>query len=168
MKEEWRNHPNWDIEVSDYGRIRKNGKVAKLSKRGDGYLVVSVGGRGMPILRVHRLVLEVFTGPCPDGLEARHLDGNSLNNKHTNLRWGTRKEQIMDQKKHGTFSRPPCTRGVDNPSYRYTDGELIGAIELVKRGLSQREVSRRTGISRTHIRRFMNGTRSDRPVGGVA
>lgn len=40
---------------------------------------------------VHILVAEAFLGPRPGGMEeCRHLDGDKLNNRADNLRWGTR------------------------------------------------------------------------------
>lgn len=51
---------------------------------------------------LHRLVAEAFYGPAPQGLEARHLDGNRTHNAAVNLRWGTRKQNMRDKDKHGT------------------------------------------------------------------
>ena len=48
---------------------------------------------------IHRLVLESFVGPCPDGMETRHLDGNRENNHFQNLCWGTHSENMKDWKK---------------------------------------------------------------------
>jgi hypothetical protein len=63
-----------------------------------GYLNVNVSGTHRP---VHALVLEAFVGPCPDGLECRHLDGDPKNNRRKNLCWGTRQENMNDRVKHG-------------------------------------------------------------------
>src|SRR5215471_1608313 len=41
---------------------------------------------------VHRLILEAFVGPCPKGMEARHLNGDRQDNRLVNLAWGTRLE----------------------------------------------------------------------------
>lgn len=61
---------------------------------------------------VHHLVLEAFVGPCPEGLEALHGDGNPTNNDVGNLRWGTRQENVDDMMRHGThftpFAKPPA------------------------------------------------------------
>src|SRR5262245_43976187 len=38
---------------------------------------------------VHRLILEAFVGPCPDGYVACHNDGTRSNNRPENLRWDT-------------------------------------------------------------------------------
>lgn len=51
---------------------------------------------------VHRLVLEAFIGPCPDGMEACHNDGNGSNNNLSNLRWDTRIANAQDMVSHGT------------------------------------------------------------------
>jgi hypothetical protein len=43
-----------------------------------------------------------FQGPCPNGLEVRHLDGNRTNPKLNNLKYGTRIENMQDAILHGT------------------------------------------------------------------
>jgi hypothetical protein len=53
---------------------------------------------------VHRLVLEAFVGPCPEGMECCHYDGNPLNNHLGNLRWDTHKNNEADKRRHGTLS----------------------------------------------------------------
>ena len=54
--------------------------------------------------RVHRLVLETFIGPCPEGKEACHNNGNRLDNRLSNLRWDTRSNNIRDAVRQGTHS----------------------------------------------------------------
>lgn len=39
---------------------------------------------------IHRLVLETFVGPCPDGMEACHSNDIKHDNRLENLHWGTR------------------------------------------------------------------------------
>lgn len=56
---------------------------------------------------VHRLVLEAFVGPCPDGLQACHGDGDKCNNRLSNLRWDTPKANMDDMKRHGTYRHGP-------------------------------------------------------------
>lgn len=45
-------------------------------------------------LKVHQLVCEAFHGAPKDGQEVLHVDENGLNNAASNLRWGTRKENL--------------------------------------------------------------------------
>lgn len=54
-------------------------------------------------LLISRLVLLTFVGPCPKGMECCHWDGNPFNNKINNLRWGTRRSNIQDAFRHGTW-----------------------------------------------------------------
>ena len=45
--------------------------------------------------RVHRLICEAFNGEPPfDDAVVMHLDENSRNNKPSNLKWGTQKENL--------------------------------------------------------------------------
>lgn len=54
------------------------------------------------LLKISRLVLTTFVGPCPDGMECRHMDGNPKNNRLDNLCWGTHRENIQDRTRAGT------------------------------------------------------------------
>lgn len=72
--------------------------------RKDGYQRVCLRKEGKAYdFLVHRLVLETFIGPCPDGMECLHMDGNKQNNSLDNLRWGTREENVQDSIRHGVF-----------------------------------------------------------------
>lgn len=73
--------------------------------RPKGYHVISLCSiNGQKRIRmVHILVLEAFIGPCPEGLQCRHLDGNPANNHVTNLKWGTSIENANDKLMHGTY-----------------------------------------------------------------
>lgn len=45
--------------------------------------------------KVHRLVCEAFHGPAPfEGAVVMHKDEDGGNNRHTNLAWGTQKENL--------------------------------------------------------------------------
>jgi HNH endonuclease len=45
--------------------------------------------------KVHRLVAEAFLGPPPfDGAVVMHIDENAANNRPSNLRWGSQKENL--------------------------------------------------------------------------
>ena len=53
----------------------------------------------------HRLVARHYLGPCPDGMEVRHLCGRGHEGCVTasHLRYGTRSENIHDAIRHGTY-----------------------------------------------------------------
>lgn len=79
-------------------RLTARWKPMKLSPGSKGYLRVNLTpvGERYRTFRVHRLVLEVFVGPCPDGMECRHLNGAKTDNRLTNLAWGTPAENVGD------------------------------------------------------------------------
>ena len=45
---------------------------------------------------IHTLVLVAFSGPRPDRYECHHLNGNKLDNRIDNLKWGTKRRNILD------------------------------------------------------------------------
>lgn len=107
-------------EVSNQGRLRSidrisvrfdgvprrlKGRLLHPSATPLGYLSASGWEHGEPFrLRVHVCVLEAFVGPCPEGMETRHLNGNPSDNRLDNLCWGTPKENGEDRIRHGTNS----------------------------------------------------------------
>lgn len=70
---------------------------------------------------VHRLVCEAFHGPASSSiLHAAHWDGNPENNKSSNVRWATPKENVGDdRRRHG---RTPT--GVKNPTAVLTERQV--------------------------------------------
>ncbi len=85
------------------GHVLK-GKWLKPGKTKDGYLFIILTKDFQQYAhRIHRLILETYVGPCPAGMECRHLDGNSTNNQLGNLKWGTPKENHQDSIQHRTY-----------------------------------------------------------------
>ena len=117
-------------EVSNYGNIRtyhqpRNKKVntsppyiKEQTVDKDGYKRVSLykttnNKKYNTVKGVHQLVLESFIGPCPDGKESSHLDGDPTNNNLNNLIWETHIENNKRRKKHGTWYKT----GEEHPNY---------------------------------------------------
>lgn len=103
-------------EVSDLGRVRSPRKVLLPHVGRNGYLTVGLSKQGWQrTLRVHRLVLEAFVGPCPQGMEClHHPDPDKANNSLGNLRWGTRAENMEHQQADGSHyntEKTHCLRG---------------------------------------------------------
>ncbi len=93
--------PNFSGYVVDKsGNIysRNSGKILKPYIK-KGYPTVGLYRNNIKYNRkIHRLMLETFRGKCPDGMESCHNNGNKLDNKLTNLRWDTHKNNCSDRK----------------------------------------------------------------------
>jgi hypothetical protein len=101
---------------------------------------------------VHRLVLLAFVGPCPEGMETRHLDGNPANNRLENLRYGTSCENAQDRIRHGRA--PRGSRG----NAKLTEDGVREALWLFENVTQNRaEIARRLRVGRETIRRLLNG-----------
>lgn len=132
MTDQWRPIAGYEgmYEVSDDGRVRgyrrvvgaANGKTKVIQPKPltltplkSGHLSVEVHrGNIRKRFLVHRLVLEAFIGPCPDGFEGCHRNGVSSDNRIQNLYWGTRSDNMHDAVRHGTHHwarRTECERG---------------------------------------------------------
>lgn len=89
-------------KVSNLGRVKSvrilDGCITKY-----GYHRVNLYNKNNVF--IHVLVCTAFHGPKPSSKhEVCHRDGNKLNNKASNLRWGTRKENIEDSVRLGTLA----------------------------------------------------------------
>lgn len=132
MSEEWRSVVGYEglFEVSDAGRVRSVDRVVNRQYRDGRVSLLPVEGKLLPLsphpktghlsaylqrpnrqyvrVLVHRAVLEAFVGPCPEGKEGCHRDGDVRNDAASNLYWGTRpahpraeflsKESFFDEK----------------------------------------------------------------------
>jgi uncharacterized protein (DUF433 family) len=109
--EEWRAVPDFEdrYEVSNLGRVksfaRRRERILKATPC-CGYLQVGLSEDGqVTYKKVHALVLTAFVGPCPEGMESRHLNGDRQDNRLINLCWGTKLENAADKHRHGTMAR---------------------------------------------------------------
>lgn len=123
--ETWRRVPGiTGYLVSDAGRVmstrREQVRILRPGRLRKGYLGVNLGRS----YRVHRLVLEAFVGPCPEGQEARHLNGDPADNRLENLAWGTSSENKADMiamGRHNQASKTVCPAGHKFAVHGYRD-----------------------------------------------
>lgn len=128
MAEEWRDIPGYEglYQASTAGRIRsldrdseqgfRRGVVLSMRPHPNGgHLQVGLSKQGRnTTFKVHRLVLATFVGPCPEGMEGCHNNGDVNDNSLENLRWDTRLANIHDSIRHGTHNSlgiTHCKRG---------------------------------------------------------
>lgn len=133
MKKEeiWKDIPGYEslYQVSDAGRVRSldrkitdkrgiqqsfAGKIMKGTKSRI-YLTVVLRNNGFrQTYTIHELVMSAFVGKRPEKNDVCHSDGNSMNNQLQNLRYDTRRNNILDSVKHGTHpqaARMDCPYG---------------------------------------------------------
>lgn len=118
-KEKWKDVPGYEkyYEASTFGRVNQKidilyafwnrGIRKKLYKKGiiDPLFLPSCGYFNIclrtedkrEVFKLHIVILTTFAGPCPEGMECRHLDDNKANNKKSNLKWGTHNQNVADQ-----------------------------------------------------------------------
>lgn len=153
-------------------RIYANGEIwgpsgTRLSRRPNdkGYLTFSgprVRPRSQKCYRVHVVVCRAFHGEKPfPAAVARHLDGDRKNNGAWNLCWGTHKENADDRDRHG---RTPY--GMDNTAAKLTDRQVAEIrAEYAGGVLTQLEIAKQYGVSRSLVGQIARGEIRQRPVG---
>lgn len=101
---------------------------------------------------IHRAVLEAFIGPCPEGMECRHLDRDKYNNRLPNLCWGTSKENGEDQVRHGVSKNPAKAHHHEHHPLAKIDRDKSAAIQrLLASGMSQMQIASRFGVVQSVI-----------------
>jgi len=149
--ETWKQVPNFpSYEVSDLGRVRswktKKPRYLKPSKSGGCYFVILCSNGNRYFKRVHRLVLIAFVGLPPEGYECGHRDGNPSNNRISNLRWITHKENMVDRDIHGT-----TPKGGKNGNSKLTESEVRLIRNKLSDGLKQETLAKMFNISQPMI-----------------
>ncbi|MGE0652015.1 MAG: NUMOD4 motif-containing HNH endonuclease [Alphaproteobacteria bacterium] len=167
-----------DYEISDLGRLRTWRRKSRVwrsprSARRDEPIVTpgsaTAGGYRAFILRrpgetkphrrlAHRLVAFAFLGPPPSAAhtDVAHSDGNPSNNRVSNLRWATHRDNQMDMRRHGTMMD-----GEKCITAKLTAEQVRAIRQRVAadgRG-SQRRISEETGLSPAQICRIVKNTR---------
>lgn len=164
--EEWRAVSiNPDYEVSSEGRIRRvahgksgRGRLGLLpgSTCTSGYRLVELrlDGKFQVMLGLHVLVATAFHGPRPSPEhEVAHWDGDERNNRKTNLRWATRKENAEDRIRHGMQSH-----GELHGLAKLTDDQVIQAHwDYWVEAISQQEIADGLGVCKGVIGCIING-----------
>ena len=125
-------------------------KLMKTHPDNCGYIHISFYKKGKRTTRLlHRVVLETFRGPCPEGMEALHNDGNKKNNSLFNLRWGTKEENMEDVKNYYLKKG-----GQKNAQAKLTPHQVREVRRMCNIGLSQRYIAEIFGIDKSAISRI--------------
>lgn len=129
-------------------RVTRGGRIWSVKRRrflkpwlrGD-YFLVKLCKSGQEFTRsVHLIVIENFICARPPGHECLHISGNSFNNRVSNLRWGTIKENTADRFKHGAFGK-------------LSKAQVLRIRAL--RGYSQSSIAKRFRVSQSTVSRIL-------------
>ena len=134
--------------------VGKTWRKLKPSKQINGYWHVVFSLRGCRrSLSVHRLILEAFVGPCPIGMECRHLNGDSDDNRLLNLQWGSHRENEKDRMDQG---RTP--RGIKQHLAKLTEIQVLEIKSALRIGQTRSvELAHRFGVASCTIAHIKHG-----------
>jgi hypothetical protein len=130
----WVKHPNYNIEVSNTGRVRgtRSERIARLDRYG--YLRINISTPGKTVTRtIHRLVADCFDLPGT-GETIDHIDGDKTNNHVSNLQRMSAGANCSKSFKQGLRENTCVVTKINNQTF-----------------YSKREASRQTGISRHNL-----------------
>lgn len=142
----------WHVQPSDSHRVTY---YAVRKFRGDDGKTKRVS--------LHRAVLKMHVGPCPAGMESRHINGDSLDNRRANLAWGTHSENSKDGVRHGRWNvfragEPnPHTRGERNASARLKPSDIPEIRRRAAAGETWMSIGDRFGISHAAVYKILVG-----------
>lgn len=149
--------PNY--QVSNRGRVRsfhrgKEWRILKtqVQRKSRRYMVASIGlwQRGKYYRKlIHRLVLEAFVGPCSEGQMCCHNNGDSLDNRLSNLRWDTRQANTQDSIRHGSYKGEISSRSI------VTGNQVTEMRHLYKGGAPVKELAEKYGLSKSGIEKII-------------
>jgi len=158
QREIWKEHPIYtDYEVSNWGQVKravdsksyKKGKILKPGTDKAGYSTIAIVKEGKPkSVFVHRMVIETFVGPCPEGKECNHKDGVKSNNFDSNLEWVTESENQFHAYKN-KLKLP--MKGEQNRMAKLKDGEVWLIKKLLSNNISGTKIAKMFKIHYTTV-----------------
>lgn len=142
----------WSRRSTGSGELREEWRrLSENPKPSNGRIYVCLcgaSGPGCPAKRysASAIVLTAFIGTRPDGMQCCHNNGNPADNRLSNLRWDTQKNNLADRIRHGT---DPC--GERNGAARITEADVVEIRKMLCEGVSQEKTGKRFGIKPSTI-----------------
>lgn len=116
---------------SDWRGYGRREMTQEINASGYPSVRITVSGRRVRVA-VHKLVALHHLPPKPFWADQiRHLDGDNMNPRASNLAWGTAKENAQDRETHGRTARGTALSAAirsgmaasQNPYYRHARGQ---------------------------------------------
>jgi hypothetical protein len=149
--ERWFPIVGWEglYDVSDQGNVwsHPRRRLKKQTLNHGGYPTTGLVLNGKPRSKlVHRLVMEAFVGPCPQGYEVNHIDGDKANCRLTNLEYVTPGDNQRHSYRTGLRER----RYAGTHENKLTEQQVIEILQL--RGkMRQEDAASLYGISKSMV-----------------
>jgi len=149
-------------EVCDYGYIRSVGPNSRsqfgtiLKPQLDNYGYLRVGlykGGIFHTHRIHKIVTSAFIGPCPEGKQVNHIDGNKRNNHVGNLEYVT----LSENRHHAYDAGLASNYGTNNPSSKLTEEDVHEIRRVLAEGATQISVAASYGVCASTINAIVSG-----------
>ena len=118
------------------------------SKRTNAKPYIQIGVDGCQLL--HRLVASTFIGDI-EGKTVNHKDGNTLNNAIDNLEIVTQLENNIHAIQTGLMPT-----GEKHGKTKYTDEELLTALQEIVAGASVKSTAKKYGITQSYLNKVKN------------
>ena len=126
--------------------MRLKGKLIKPCLNSSGYFAFNINRKNY---NLHVLVAEAFYGPRPKGMVVCHWDDDKTNNKASNLRYGSRNENMDDALRNGKIPHKGYNKGGKSHKLTKEQCEYIKSHKYTY-GL-WRKLSRELGVGDTAI-----------------
>lgn len=158
-------NPNY--EVSTAGRVREKarpvfnrGRIHSKPPRGiepfidtEGYAFVVLRkpmGTGAEKIFVHRLVMEVYVGECPQDMTVDHIDRVRTNNALSNLRYATKEKQ--------TENRDLSSISGENSKFsKLKESDVTEIRKMIEVGFIDSVIAQRFGVGASAIKNIRTG-----------
>jgi len=166
LQERWKRiqfegiHPDEDVYVSDFGRIRsfktsrQGGKIIGGSWLSNyNILVLKTKDYKRKTIFIHKIIAEYFLSEKSENQSiVIHLDYNRKNNHYKNLKWVTRKEAI----EHRRHDKEYDVKKVRNA--KLTSDKVIELKKLLKEGkMRPYRIAQLFRITHTQLNRIRSG-----------
>lgn len=155
-----------EYEVSNLGRIKSKARtiihghtgtriipetIRKIQTRSHGRKYVLLSNK-RPIA-IHRAVAEAFIGPCPDGCNCNHIDGDPANNRVENLEWITHSENMKHAYRNGL-----TPVGEKRGNSKLTNSTAASIKKMLRDGVRVFEVAKHFCLHKSTVQNIKNGS----------
>ena len=153
-------HPEENVHISDFGRIRsyktsrKGGKIIGGSwLSGYNILVLRMQDEKRKTVFIHKLVAEYFIkNNTPDAKFVIHKDYDRKNNHYLNLRWVNQKQLSAHRKNDDDYDKKKIRNS------KLTETQVIRLKKMLKRGnVKPYRLAIQFGITHTQLNRIKTG-----------